>query len=122
MIKRTLLHYGFLIPALLFLIHQLLQRVLGIALPFADAYLDPFCMGALAPYLLITERTYLFGEGKLLWLDLSLLYVTLVAVSEIIFPFLSDRFYTDWWDALAILLGIIWYRITAGKFIDHTGT
>ncbi|MGB3182908.1 MAG: hypothetical protein WBB45_16065 [Cyclobacteriaceae bacterium] len=119
MIKRILTHYGFLIPLVLFAVHQLLQRVLDISIPFADAYLDPFCAGALAPYLLITERKYLFGDHNLLWLDLTILFVVLTLVSELVFPLFSDRFVTDWWDAAAILAGILWYRVTAVKFLNR---
>lgn len=112
MIRKVLLHYGFLIPLILFGVHQLMQRVLEISVPFADAYLDPFCAGAMAPYLLMVERKYFFDDSRLSLLDLATLFAVLTAVSEVVFPLFSERFVTDWWDALAILLGILWYRFT----------
>lgn len=110
--QRLFLHYGVIIPALLFALHQILQHKLGITTRLVDSYLDPFCMGALAPALLALERNLVGARDRLHWLELSALFVILTITSEIIFPVLSNRFTQDWWDATAIFVGILWYRFT----------
>ena len=107
--KKRLLHIGFLIPLSVFLIHQFLQYGMKVHLPFVDSYLDPFCAGSLALYAVSTERWVFFGQKYLSKTDIIVTTVFLAIVSEILFPYFSDRFTSDWVDVIAILLGSIWY-------------
>ena len=110
--RRTFLHYSFLIPLVIFLGHQLLELILHIRIAFIDNYLDPFCMSAMALHLLAAERQWLFNQ-PLNNLDVIITTVVLAIVSEVIFPYLSDRFTADYWDVLAIASGSVWYMLTA---------
>ena len=109
------MHFGFLLPLAAFCVHQWLQYGLTLEIEFLDSHLDPFCASAMACYLISIERWYYFGEQKLSWIDMIILAVFLSLVSELLFPFLSDRFTSDWIDVLAISLGAIWFMITASK-------
>lgn len=110
--KKQLLHYSFLVPLILFLLHQLTQGVLDIRIPLADNYLDPFCMSALALHLISVERDYIFGSRISLW-DMIIATVFLSVISELLFPWLAPRFIPDWLDVLAIFLGSLWFMLTA---------
>ncbi|MGB3466215.1 MAG: hypothetical protein WBA74_13135 [Cyclobacteriaceae bacterium] len=110
--KKQLLHYSFLIPLILFLGHQLTQRVLEIPIPFADNYLDPFCMSALALHAISVERNWLFGS-RIDLMDMIIATLFLSVVSELLFPWLAPRFVADWYDVPAIFLGSLWFMLTA---------
>ena len=109
---KRLLHAGFLIPLLAFLIHQLLQYGMQIHLQLVDSYLDPFCAGALSPWVISIEREWLFRQQRLSKTEVIVIMLFLSIVSEFIFPYLSNRFTSDWIDVVAIGLGSIWYMKT----------
>tara|TARA_R110002050_G_scaffold226139_1_gene361966 strand:+ start:125 stop:490 length:366 start_codon:yes stop_codon:yes gene_type:complete len=108
MIKR-LLHFSFWIPAALFIVHQILQKGLAIHLSFIDAYLDPFCLGALVPPLLLIEREWLFKQTHFSKIEFVILLLVLMLASEWLLPFLSSEFVADPFDAFAIFLGGCWF-------------
>lgn len=108
MIKR-LLHFSFWIPAALFVVHQILQKELAIHLSFIDAYLDPFCLGALVPTLLLIEREWLFKQTHFSKIEFAILLLVLMLASEWLLPFLSSEFVADPFDAFAIFLGGCWF-------------
>lgn len=109
---RRLWHYGFLGPAILFILHQVSQKVIGMPLPFADAYLDPFCFGALVPHFLEMERAKLFRVKPLSKLDIAILALYLAILSEWLLPALSNRFTPDFFDVVSIFLGCFWFSVT----------
>jgi len=108
---KRFLHFSFLIPALLFTIHQILQKILSVHILVADFYLDPFCFGALVPALYAFERKLFFNQSKLTSLDLLILSILLITVSELLLPILSSRFIFDLIDAFLIIAGVFWYRV-----------
>lgn len=98
----------FLFCCLLFIGHQLLQKVWEIKLPVIDAYLDSFLLMPLLLTLLVVERRWLFRRGSgycLKVLDIVMATLFIAVVAELVFPALSDRFTADWWDVLAYTLG-----------------
>lgn len=105
-------HYSGLIPISAFFIHQVLQKALNFPMPLLDNYLDPFCLGALGIYGLQLERKWLFDQPALTKTDILLATLFLVIVSEIVFPFFSNKFVPDWIDAVSISLGVCWFLIT----------
>lgn len=115
--KRLLWHYSFIVPAVLFLLHQITQHLLGVPISFLDAYLDPFCLGALTLYGVRIERKLLFNRSLPI-VDTLLATVFLIVVSEGLFPYLSERFVRDWWDAVAIASGAMWFVLTEPKMIN----
>ncbi|UII20832.1 hypothetical protein [Fulvivirga ligni] len=114
MIDR-IINYSFLVPLVIFLGHQLLEIIFKISIPFIDYYLDPFCMSALALHLQAAER-YLIFDQNLQTVDVIITTIFLAIVSEVLFPYLSDRFVADALDVLAIMLGAVWYLMTNPDF------
>lgn len=99
------------IPLALFVLHQLMQKVLGVHVAVMDNYLDPFCLGALGLYAIQLERRWLFGINRLSKVDILLVTVFLILVSEVLFPYFSTRFIQDSRDAISISLGACWFMI-----------
>ena len=108
-------HYSWMIPAILFIIHQLLQQVAGISIKFADAYLDPFCAGSLALWAISFERRLFFGQERLTLADMLVTTGYIIFVSEVVFPIISKHSVADWFDVIAILLGLVWFSLTRPK-------
>lgn len=106
---------NFGLPLVLLVLHQLSQKAFQIEIPLADNYLDPFCLGALAPHILCVEQHFFYRKKKLNILELVFLTHFLSIVSEIVFPRISDRFTADILDCFAIALGILWFVITSKK-------
>jgi hypothetical protein len=116
----------FIICALLFVVHQILQKGLDITFPLFDRYLDNLLAMPIILSLLLVERQYLFKRGKsyrLPALDVVIATVFIALVSEIIFPLLSREFTTDWWDIVFLGLGSLIFYATINtiprKNSDH---
>jgi len=98
----------FITCAVLFFLHQLLQKALNITYPFLDRYLDNLLAMPIILTLLLAERRWLFKKGSnyLLPLPDTILTTTyIIFMSEIVFPLLSSKFVTDWKDAVFYTLG-----------------
>ena len=106
---------SFLIPAILFISHQVLQYGFKWSVPFIDNYLDPFCFGALAMHGYLFERIWLYDYHKISLLSYLIIFLFLSLTSEVLFPLLSNRFVADWRDVVAIFLGILFFYITHGN-------
>ena len=117
---NNLRKYSWIVPFAIFLVHQFTQKVLNLEIPFADRYLDPFCLGALSLYGLQWERRWLFGVKELKMTDILLVTLYLIIISEILFPFFSADFIQDWYDALSITAGTGWFIITRQRTKDVT--
>ena len=105
-------HYSWVIPFVLFLLHQYTQIWLGLRIVWADYYLDPFCAGALALSAIAFERRLFFGQQRLTLADIGVTTGYIIFVSEFLFPYFSDRFVADWADVIAILAGVGWFLLT----------
>lgn len=112
--KQRFTHFSFVIPLVIFVSHQLLKHLVGIDVTFIDNYIDPFCMSALALHVLATERL-LFFDSKLGVIDIVIATIFLSVVSEILFPYFSNRFTSDMLDVVAIIAGSFWYILTQPK-------
>lgn len=98
----------FIVCALLFLVHQVLQKVLHIYFTPIDRYLDALLAMPIILTLLLAERRLLFKRGKTYRLSaitviLATIYVSVVA--EWIFPHFSTKFTADWLDVLMYAAG-----------------
>lgn len=107
--------YLLIATADLLIIHQILQRLLDISIPFLDNYLDPFLS---IPFLLsgfVLERRLLF-KMRDFQLELSEIIFTTIALSllfEFVFPYLFPVFVYDIYDFLAYAAGaILFYAIS----------
>ncbi|MBK6619936.1 MAG: hypothetical protein IPH04_06420 [Saprospirales bacterium] len=112
---RALLLYPFpLLCAVLFLLHQISQKGLGMSIPLADNYLDTLlCM----PLLLTgfqAEQARFWGKRRFGPFEIFCITAFLSFVFEWVFPRLSPRFTADWLDVAAYFAGAMaWYVATA---------
>ncbi|MBK7406795.1 MAG: hypothetical protein IPL49_12395 [Saprospirales bacterium] len=98
-----------LIAAVLFVLHQLGQKVWGLSIPFADNYLDNLlCMPLLLPGFQVEQR-WLWGREKHTLLDAFLVTALLSVVSEWVFPRISSGSTADRWDVVAYFAGTFIY-------------
>jgi hypothetical protein len=107
--------YSFWTPLLLFTIHQILQKLLNLPIPFADNYLDPFCFGTICLHFFQIEQKYLFKKEKLNLLEITIMILFLGSMSEIVFPVISNQFIADIFDFIAIISGAFWFILTSKK-------
>lgn len=105
----------FIISCLLFVLHQFLQKGLGISMPFIDEYLDNLLAMPIILTLLLVERRVLFKRGKnyrLPVLDVVIATFYISLITEVLFPLLSDRFTGDWWDLFFYATGSLVFMLT----------
>lgn len=109
----------FIICCLLFILHQLLQKGLHISMPLVDSYLDNLLAMPIILTFLLVERRILFRRGKgyrLSGLDVVMATIYIIIISEIVFPFLSEQFVTDWRDVIFYALGSLVYWFTINRW------
>jgi hypothetical protein len=109
--RKTFLHFSFLIPCILFLSHQITQKLIQYPLPFFDNYLDSFCLGALVIPLFQLERKYIYKSSKISRLEMVLVISYVILISELFLPYFFPNFVSDIWDALGISTGFVWFLI-----------
>ena len=108
----------FLICFSLFLLHQILTKGFNIHLGWADNYLDSFLAMPVILTLWLAERRILFKKGSAYLLSpmhvaIATLYV--VVVAEVLFPYLSPQFTTDWLDVIGYIAGSILFYFTINQ-------
>jgi hypothetical protein len=103
----------FLLFCFLFIVHQVLQKLLHVPIRFADDYLDNLLITPILLTFLVVERRILFRKGNgyyLSPLEVILATVLIAVVCELLFPYLSSDFVTDWLDLLFYAAGsLIFY-------------
>ena len=102
---------------MVFLVHQLLQRGLGVQLPFIDAYLDPFAAGVLAPAGIVIERRLIWRmpDPRLTFWQVVIVVGMVALISEALLPRWFDGFVRDGWDYLAFFAGGLLYFVLQGR-------
>ncbi len=107
----------FILLLAIFFLHQLLQKVLDIAIPIADAYLDDVLCIPILLYLWNWEKRVLwrYSDYKIKPLESLWLTIILALVFEWGFPILSNGFTYDKLDFLAYGLGWALYWLLSSK-------
>lgn len=110
---RPLNHPVFLVCAILFIAHQILQKIGHIPLPWLDNHLDCLlCMPLLLTVWLLERRHLVFKNPahRLSFSEIGLATLLLALLFEWGFPALSPRFTSDWRDVVAYAAGslIFW--------------
>ncbi|QEH42067.1 hypothetical protein [Chitinophaga sp. XS-30] len=112
----------FLLMLLVFLLHQLSQKVLGIRIPFADNYLDPFLFVPIMLHCHAAERRLInrlrYGAGPACRLSRERIVagtLLAIAVGEWLFPALDSRFTADWLDVPAYVAGALSFAMLMNK-------
>ncbi len=115
---KTLNNRLFWALALLFVFHQLSQKILGWSLTFLDHYLDTFLLAPLLLTGLLAEWRDLYQLGNRYTFPLpvvGLLCLVLLITSEVVFPALSTAFTPDLYDALSIVLGSCFFYLLMNR-------
>jgi len=116
--RKIFCHYSFIIPVILFMCHQLIERILQIHFTLIDNFLDPFCASVLIIHALAAERRILF-DVKLTIMDVVVATVILTLISELLFPYLSDLFTADLLDVIPFTVGAIWFVFTRKELLSR---
>ncbi len=104
----------FIVCCLLFLLHQLLQKICKVSIPFADAYLDNFLLMPILLTFWLAEKNWLFKtppDYNLTKTELAVATFYLLLVTEGLFPLLSQRFTFDLFDIVVTALSSLTYFI-----------
>lgn len=106
---RVLRNPAWWIPLVLFLLHQLLERGFGLAVPLLDNHLDALVAVPVLLGLLSVERGYLFGRPRLDAATVVTAVFIFAVVFEILFPRWQPRFTADWVDAMLYVVGGVYF-------------
>lgn len=105
--------WGYLIAAVLFSLHQLSQKLLGVALPLVDSYLDPFLSIPLLLGLACAEQRWLLGrraDESFTAVEVTAMTMALAVLFEEGFPRIDPAQQTrDTWDYVAYGAGAVVY-------------
>jgi hypothetical protein len=108
----------FLICLVIFLVHQVLQKVLNIHYPLLDHYLDNILAMPVILTFFLAEKRWLFKKGNeyaLSTLEIVIATIYIIIVTELIFPLFSDKFKGDWLDVILYAIGSIIFYYTINK-------
>ena len=119
---KAYLHPLPLVAAILFILHQISQKVWGLSIPLADHYLDNLlCMPLLLPGY-AAEQRWLWGRNKLRFYEVILVTAVLSGVFEWVFPLISSGFTADNWDIVAYFTGTLIYFVFECNPLYFTAT
>lgn len=107
-IETMLLRPWFLGAVGLALIHQILQKILGVHVPIVDSYLDPLLFLPILLQLILLERRFVFGKDSqyvLSWYHIFGVVVLVSVLVELLFPVWSPLFTADYRDVICYLIG-----------------
>jgi len=95
----------------IFIVHQLLQKVFNISLPYIDSYLDPLLCMPILLYLLLIERKYFWKQKvtSLSWATIVAASVFIIVIAEILFPIWNAAFVFDTIDIVLYCLGAAFF-------------
>lgn len=109
------IHPLYMLAGLLFIVHQLLQKVGQVSIPLVDHYLDPLLCMPLLLGLRQWEQQLLYGR-KINTAECWILTFLLTLLFEIGFPRWSAQFTADWRDALLYGIGtLIFLMVNRGR-------
>lgn len=98
----------FIFCVLLFVLHQLLQKVLQLNISWVDSYIDNILAMPIILSLWQVEKILLFRKGaayKLSLLEIGVATIYFSLITEILFPLFSEDFKGDRMDVVAYLIG-----------------
>ncbi len=108
----------FILCCILFVMHQVAQKVMKVSIPLADSYLDNILATPILLTLVVVERRILFKRGTdyiLTPMEVIMATLFIILVSEFLFPFVSPDFTFDWVDILCYILGSVLFHITINR-------
>lgn len=110
---NILKNHAFQICIVLFVTHQILQKILNYNIPFADQYLDPFLSIPIFLSLLLMERRWLLRQRDFYFstFEVAIITCVLAIIFEEVFPRISTKFTRDNWDYVFYFLGGCYFRL-----------
>ncbi|NUQ26157.1 MAG: hypothetical protein HUU34_19580 [Saprospiraceae bacterium] len=104
---RLFTHPVFVISALVFVLHQITQKILGISIPVADAHLDNVLCLPILLSMLLAERRWWWRRADYVIpaSEVAIITIFLTLLFELAFPYWSAAFTADYWDAAAYAVG-----------------
>lgn len=115
-IQKILFSPIFIIVTLLLLIHQVVQKILLINVPFIDSYADDFLAMPFVLSVFLMEQFFWNRRTKKLTTFEVVTFTTVFAIFfEEIVPNWNSNYTKDYWDYLAYTLGSIFYFHTINQ-------
>lgn len=104
---------AFILLLVIFAIHQFIQKILEVNMPFVDGYLDDIICIPIILQLWNWEKQYLLDDSNysIHLIESLLLTILLSLLFEYVFPWLSPAFTFDLYDFIAYALGWCLYLI-----------
>ena len=95
------------------MIHQILQKIAHIFIPFIDNHFDPFACSVLGLTVLKIDRKWLWSTQSTIfrWYEVLATTLVLAIISEEVFPRLSDAFTRDTLDYYALVAGGLFFYV-----------
>jgi len=115
--KKLFSSLFFIIPIILFSIHQIIEKILNFHFVFIDNYLDDLLFFPIVLPLLLIERRWLL-KNKNYYFSLLECVVIVLVISlffEEIVPLFLNSFTKDYFDYLAYFVGAIYYYVFSQK-------
>lgn len=114
---RPLRHPAFVLSALLFLLHQVTEKLMGWRIPWADSYLDNLLCFPILLTGLLAERRWWKKDDSYTFSLFEIIIITAVLswVFEFLFPKWSPGFTTDYWDVVAYFTGAMLFNFFINK-------
>lgn len=102
-----------IIASLLFVAHQYIQFVAHIRMPFLNSYLDPALMMPILLHLQVLERRLILRDATIQLPETHIFgyFILAVLFGELVFPYYSERFTSDYWDIVSYSFGSLVYGI-----------
>jgi len=112
----------FIGAVLIFVSHQIMERVLLIYIPILDSYLDMFTLMPILLTLLTLERRYIFEKPDYSPSlgEVVLASIIIGMITEVLFPMWSDKFTQDFFDLIPLILGAILYYLSIQSKTNHS--
>ncbi|WP_226389527.1 magnesium citrate secondary transporter [Penaeicola halotolerans] len=119
--RQILFNPWFYVPAIVFVVNQVLEKVFAIYIPYVHAYLDDLlCMPVvLGITLMFFRRFHHLGERYRfskthVWV--AVLYFSVIF--EVWLPSRSSLYTTDWLDVVCYSIGavVFWYKINLAEY------
>lgn len=103
-------NYLFWICMVLFVLHQLIQRIPALSFPLLNNYLDPLLFMPILLHGVAWERSWLLKrKTKLKWYEIVLWTLVTMVLFEYILPKYDERFISDPVDVVMYTAGSILY-------------
>jgi hypothetical protein len=118
MTSNSLFPLFFSISCCAFLIHQFVERILRINIPFIDSYLDPLLIMPILLHLVVLERRIVLKNAsyRLPLLHITGYFILICLFGEVIFPYINSAFISDLWDIFFYAIGTLFYIIMSNKY------